>query len=118
MELLSLKEDAITFTKLEGHYRNPIWLYRVRLTGSSADELAQHLFTLMVDGDRLLILQEFDKHIDEHGNLFIRIDKQLLCKGQVSPSEGNAMKVKLKPKSILRPAEKLSLYRRLLGWGP
>ena len=114
VELFSLSKDRIESYDLEGHFGNPILFHRARLTGDEVDKFVYSLFSSLSDVDKKLLDLELSKHLDEYGALYIRIDKQSLCEGKVSISEVDAIRIRLKPRSGLKPHEKLEYYRVLL----
>ncbi|MEM3437727.1 MAG: RNA-binding domain-containing protein [Nitrososphaerales archaeon] len=114
IELFPLSIDDIESFSLEGHFGNPILIYKVRLTGDKVDEFVQSLFSSINDVDKKILERELPKYLDKHGVFYIRIDKQFLCEGKILLSEKDAIRIKLKPKNNLKFNEKLSYYRRLL----
>ncbi|MEM3383605.1 MAG: RNA-binding domain-containing protein [Nitrososphaerales archaeon] len=114
IELFPLSIDDIKYSNLEGHFGNPLIIYKIRLTGSKVDEFVQSLFSFIKDVDKKILERELPKHLDKCGAFYIRIDKQLLCKGKIALSEKDAIRIKLKPKNNLNFNEKLLHYRRLL----
>jgi len=114
VELLSLSDDNIKSSNLEGHFGNPILLYKARLIGPEANKFVHTLFSSLSDIEKEMLEHDLSKHLDEYGALYIRIDKQLLCEGKISLSEKGAIRIKLKPKSGLKLHEKFSYYRGLL----
>ncbi|MCP8315224.1 MAG: hypothetical protein H3Z53_12775 [archaeon] len=113
-EFLPLSGDDIKSFNLEGHFGNPILLYKARLTGAKANKFVDTLFSSLSDIEKKMLERELSKHLDEYGALYIRIDKQLLCEGKISLSEKDAIRIKLKPRSGLKLHEKFSYYRGLL----
>ncbi|MCP8315552.1 MAG: hypothetical protein H3Z51_01630 [archaeon] len=114
VEFFPLSYDHIKSFNLEGHFGNPILLYKARLTGAEAGKFIHTLFSSLSDIDKKILEHELSKHLDEHGAFYIRIDKQLLCEGKIGISEKDAIRIKLKPKGGLKLHEKLSYYRGLL----
>ncbi|MEM2955708.1 MAG: RNA-binding domain-containing protein [Nitrososphaerales archaeon] len=114
VELLHLSNYDVKSFNLEGHFGNPILLYKARLIGAEASKFVHVLFSSLSDTDKKILERELSKHLDEHGAFYIRIDKQLLCEGKIELSEKDAIKIKLKPKNGLKFDEKVSHYRGLL----
>jgi RNA binding exosome subunit len=114
VELLLLNNDDIKYSKLEGHFGNPILLYKVRLTGDEADKFVSTLFSSLRDIGKKVLESELSEHLDEHGDFYIRIDKQLLCEGKIGFTGKDAIRMKLKSKSDSKLHDKLSYYRGLL----
>jgi RNA binding exosome subunit len=114
VELFPLSVSDIKSSNLEGHFGNPIIVYKAILTGDKVNNFVQSLFSSISDIDKKVLERELFKHLDEHGDFYIRIDKQLLCEGKIGLSEKDAIRIRLKPKSGLKFDEKLSYYRGLL----
>ncbi len=114
LELFPLNHDEIKSLDLEGHFGNPILLYKARLIGDRAGEFVQALFSSLSDLDKVILEREVSEHLDEHGAFYIRIDKQLLCEGKIGLSEKEAIRIKLKPKIGSKLHDRLSYWRGLL----
>ena len=96
----TLEIDPRDFTKsvLEGHYGNEVKRYVAHLTGEVADRWAKNLLLKIDESDRRRIAAEVDKHLDEHGKLYLRLDKQSLAEGLVRLGAEDVVRVKLKPR--------------------
>ena len=46
--------------------------------------------------DRENLFSNLDKYIDEKGNLYLRLDKQKICKNKISLSDTEGIKIKFK----------------------
>jgi len=114
LELFPLSYDNMKSFNLEGHFGNPVLLYKARLTGDKASKFVDTLFSSLRDIDKKVLESELSEHLDEHGDFYIRIDKQLLCEGKIGLSEKDAIRIKLKSKSNSKLHDKLSYYRGLL----
>jgi RNA binding exosome subunit len=99
--------------KLEGHFKNPIILCKLRLLGEDADNFVKKLFKNISHKEVDIFKKNIDQYVDEHGHLHIRINKQSFLKKEIRFSETDAMKIKIKIKGF-RLSEKISSYRRLL----
>jgi len=111
---LSLSGETFEEVVLKGHYGNEIRRFTFHLLDEAANRFAKHLIKSLTEGDRQMISLELGSFVDEHGALYIRIDKQLLFEGRVGLSQLDSVRVKLKPKYRYKPPEMLSSYRRLL----
>lgn len=114
VELFPLSIDDIENFNLEGHFGNPIIIYKARLADDKVGKFIQSLFSSLGDMDKKILERDLFKHLDKHGAFYIRIDKQSLCEGKVCLSEKDAIRIKLKPKNGLKFDDKLSYYRGLL----
>ena len=107
----------------EGHWGNKI----LRLIAEIKKKDTQHLLTNILGSlsyiNKQNILSNLENHIDQKGNIYIRLDKQKLCTKTISITEIDGIKIKFKPnKNLLIQAKKSNkinqeiymLYRRLL----
>jgi len=96
----ALDIDPRDFTKtvLGGHYGNEVKRYVAHLTGRRADEWGKQLVLKMDESDRMRIAGEVEKYLDEHGKLYLRLDKQSLIDGLIRAGIEDVVRVKLKPR--------------------
>ena len=96
----TLDINPLDFTKavLEGHYGNEVKRYVIHLTGRRADEWGKQLLLKMDETDRRRIANEVEKYLDEHGKLYLRLDKQSLIDGVIRAGAEDVVRVKLKPR--------------------
>jgi RNA binding exosome subunit len=94
----SLKGRQI-FTRryLQGHYNNPIVVFEAHLTNPSAVEEFKTFFLKQItETDRSLIVRQLDRHTDDDGNLYIRIDKQKMLQGLTRLGQEDPIRVRMK----------------------
>lgn len=114
MKKLSIPKEIFKVRKMEGHFGNPIHLYYAKLSGNNAENFAKQLFLSLNNIDKNLMKLELWKYVDEHGSLYLRIDKQTLFedKGKLRLAQEDAVRVKLKAKHKF--GDMLFEYRDLL----
>lgn len=95
---LNIEPQEFSKTVLEGHYGNEVKRHVAHLVGRKADEWGKRLLLKMNEPDRRRIASEVEKYIDEHGKLYLRLDKQSLVDGLVRVGAADAVRVKLKPR--------------------
>jgi len=95
---LDIGPQDFTKTVLEGHYGNVVRRYVIHLTGRRADEWGKQLILKMDEADRRRIANEVEKYLDEHGKLYLRLDKQSLIDGLIRAGFEDVVRVKLKPR--------------------
>jgi RNA-binding protein len=83
----------------EGHWGNEILLLTAILGKSEANSLYMKVKATL--GDKVSALHS--NFCDGKGNLYIRLDKQKVCKGKVTLSEGDSVRIKFKPILTLGP---------------
>jgi RNA binding exosome subunit len=98
--LLQIPSEPV-LEELQGHFGNPIFRARAHLTGDEATNAFGNLVRAMSAGLRGEIVTSISKHLDEHGSLFLRLDKQKLVTGTVDLASGDAVRVKVKPRLFM-----------------
>jgi RNA binding exosome subunit len=97
-EELAIKEDEISFDKIQGYFGNEIVSVKAHVIGPGTKSVANALFSQLSKSAREVLLSELEKSMDEHDALYIRIDRQTLRKGEIYLSDEEPIRVKLKPK--------------------
>ena len=92
---LNVPSDAFSIVKTQGHWGNEILL----LTGILSKDEANSLYR-KVKASLLENYGELSNFYDEKGNLYIRLDKQRLCRGKVSISESDSIRIRFR--SVIR----------------
>lgn len=117
-DAFALEETEFVIQKLEGYHGNQIISVNAHLIGKRADAVASRLMSNLDRRSKNELLAELDSRIDEHGSLYIRVDKEaLVIDGQsrlLVLGQDESVRIKLKPKH--RPAsreETLEKYRSL-----
>lgn len=106
-------EDLFEPSSLMGHFGNPIVKYRARLLGDDADRFTDRLADLLDPAEKAVLISEISKHIDEHGDLYLRIDKQSFFTGRVTQSQVDALRIRFKPRFRRSPSETIDVYLKL-----
>ncbi len=103
---LGVSPDSFFTGFAEGHWGNKILLLTAILSNSEANSLYMKVKSILGDKDIALLSNFFD----EKGNLYIRLDKQRVCRGKVTLSEGDSVRIKFKP--ILAHGPRKSALKR------
>lgn len=107
----------------EGHWGNKILRLTAEIKQKDAQTLIKKILRSLSFIDKENLLDNLEKYIDEKGNLYLRLDKQKMCKHKISLSESEGVKIKfrinknpiiLNKKSGKVHDEIYFLYRRLL----
>jgi RNA-binding protein len=80
----------------EGHWGNKIIRLTAQINNKDAQTLLEKILKSLSFTEKEYLITALDKHIDEKGNFYLRLDKQKLCKNQVSISETEGIKIKFK----------------------
>jgi RNA binding exosome subunit len=97
----------------EGHFGNKIVLVRFHMVGDEATQAFGRLMAKMEEASRREILGGIDSAVDEHGALFLRLNKQMLIHGVAVSTSSDPVRVKVKPRRA--PREDLAgFYARLM----
>ena len=107
---LGVSPDSFFTGFAEGHWGNKILLLTAILSNSEANSLYMKVKSILGDKDIALLSNFFD----EKGNLYIRLDKQRVCRGKVTLSEGDSVRIKFKP--ILTHGPHKSTLNRRRTW--
>jgi RNA-binding protein len=89
---LDIPPDTFSIVKTEGHWGNEILLLTGNLSKNEANSLYRRVEASLLESYDDLLSNFFD----EKGNLYIRLDKQKLCRGKVSFSESDPIRIRFR----------------------
>ena len=116
-DILSIPSEKFTSLVSDGHWGNKISVLTATIDGQVAKELILKIISLLNSIDRYHLSNFFDKYVDEKGNLYIRLDKQRICKGKISLSDSDSIRIRFRPIRRYKPSSNLQNYRVLLTLG-
>jgi RNA binding exosome subunit len=88
---------AFEAMSLTGYYNDPITALRMTLKNRRpSTDLVVGVFKRLNSLDQTTLLDELPQRIDENKNMYIRLDKQRACRGQVSLSAHDSIRLKAK----------------------
>lgn len=100
---LNVPPDTFSIVKTEGHWGNEILLLTGILSKNEANSLYRKVEASLIENyDELL-----SNFFDEKGNLYIRLDKQRLCRGKVSISESDSIRIRFR--NVMRYGSRKSI---------
>lgn len=105
------KFEKLTF---EGHFGNPIKFFRFHISGKNADIIAKGFANIFEERWKKMLQIELVNNIDEHGSLFLRIDKQSFFNDKLTQSQVDAVRVKMKPRFKVPIPKMIIMFRKLL----
>ena len=114
-DVLSVPSERFSSSPSEGHYKNKILLLKAMLSSREARELAVRIMSLLNSSDRDRLSSSLPEYSDKKGNLYLRLNKQRICQGNVSLSEADVIRVRFRPVKRYRPSGNLESYRGLLS---
>ena len=114
-DVLSVPSERFSSSLSEGHYKNKILLLKAMLSSQEAGELALRIMSLLNSSDRERLSSSLPEYSDEKGNLYLRLNKQRICQGNVSLSEIDAIRVRFRSVKRYRPSGNLERYRGFLS---
>jgi len=89
---LNVPPNTFSIVKTLGHWGNEILLLTSLLSKNDANSLYRKVEASLFENYNKLPSDFFD----EKGNLYIRLDKQRLCRGKVSLSEGDSIRIRFR----------------------
>jgi RNA binding exosome subunit len=116
-DVLSIPTEKFSYSVSDGHWGNKILILTATVDSQGAKDLILKIMSLLNSIDRYHLSNFFDKHVDEKGNLYIRLDKQRICKGRISLSESDSVRIRFKPVRRYKPGSNLQNFRVLLASG-
>ena len=118
-EILSIHHKTFDIIELEGHWGNPIILLSCELNKLESHDLLLKILSSLSFVDKQQLTDNLDDYLDEKYYLYLRIDKQRLCKNKISLNiTDDSIKLRFKPSKKLVTKEQRKIipkyYRRLL----
>ncbi|MEM2897405.1 MAG: RNA-binding domain-containing protein [Candidatus Bathyarchaeia archaeon] len=110
-------KEKLSYSKqrLNGHYSNVITMVKTKIKRrNSVEAFIKNLSEKISEEDKMTLLSEFEKHIDNKGNLYIRVDKQEAFLGRIALKQADPIRIKIKFKtgsSIIEACEKIGLIK-------
>jgi RNA binding exosome subunit len=116
VKVLSLNSARFQEFNTRGHWGNQIILLNLSLGQTLAGKILKTIYTSLGDNKKTAFLSSLEQSIDEKYNLHVRIDKQSICREEISLSDQDSIKIKFRP-SKFRQSNKSETYRELLSSG-
>jgi RNA-binding protein len=115
VKVLSLNSARFQEFNTRGHWGNQIVLLNLSLGQTLAGKILKTIYTSL-GNKKTAFLSSLEQSIDEKYNLYVRIDKQSICREEISLSDQDSIKIKFRP-SKFRQSNKSETYRELLSSG-
>ena len=114
VEVLSLNSGRFQEFNTRGHWGNQIVMLNLSLGHTHAGRIIRTIYTSLDDNHKNTFLSSLEQSIDERHILYVRIDKQSICRGEISLSDQDSIKIKFRPPKF-RQSNKSETYRELLS---
>ena len=116
VKVLSLNSARFQEFNTRGHWGNQIVMLNISLGQTLAGKILKTIYTSLGNNKKTAFLSSLEQSIDEKYNLYVRIDKQSICREEISLSDQDSIKIKFRP-SKFRQSNKSETYRELLSSG-
>ena len=116
VKVLSLNSARFQEFNTRGHWGNQIILLNLSLGQTLAGKILKTIYASLGNNKKTAFLSSLEQSIDEKYNLHVRIDKQSICREEISLSDQDSIKIKFRP-SKFRQSNKSETYRELLSSG-
>jgi RNA binding exosome subunit len=116
VKVLSINSARFQEFNTRGHWGNQIILLNLSLGQTLAGKILKTIYTSLGNNKKTAFLSSLEQSIDEKYNLHVRIDKQSICREEISLSDQDSIKIKFRP-SKFRQSNKSETYRELLSSG-
>ncbi len=93
---MHIQPESFMSSDAQGHYGNPIEIVRAHLVGKEVSDFVRVLFESFSSVQKQEMLTDIDRSLNEHGDLFIRLDKQMLLSGKLVQSDIDPVRIKIK----------------------
>jgi RNA-binding protein len=89
--------ENFLISKTEGHWGNEICVIRAECDHSESSALLERIIAGLRIGEKKFLLTTISDSFDEKNNFYIRLNKQSVCKGIISLSEHDSIRIRFKP---------------------
>ena len=89
--------ENFLISKTEGHWGNEICVIRAECDHSESSVLLERIISGLRIGEKKFLLSSISDSFDEKNNFYIRLNKQSVCKGIISLSEHDSIRIRFKP---------------------
>ena len=101
--------------EMEGHYGNRILRVRYHLVGEEANSAFSSLVNGMDAAAKKELMGALEQAVDEHGALYVRLDKQLLLSGKAAMGRGDSVRIRVKPRLFMMKEGAGMFFRKAFG---
>lgn len=119
--LTTAYSDEILFTKdnLKGYYGNPITLLKTEIRKKPIIKaFVETIASKLSEEGKNTLLTSIERHVDESGNLYLRLDKQAAFCGRLEPTYEDPIRIQLRLNLRQKSTDKIVELCRSIGIVP
>lgn len=114
-KIFSLNSDKFEEISTKGHWGNQIIMLNLRLGRGDAGRTIKTIFASLDNTSKTYLLSSLENSTDERDNLYVRVDKQRVCRDEISLSDQDSIKIRFRPLRTFKQSNKSKTYRELLS---
>lgn len=96
-DVFSISREKILVSSTEGHWGNEISLIKAHCDHKESYVLLERIIANLKISEKKYLIQSISNSFDEKDNFYIRLSKQSMCKGVISLSEHDSIRIRFKP---------------------
>ena len=96
-DVFLIPTEKFLISKAEGHWGNEISIIGAECDHNESGALLERIISRLKIGEKNFLLGSISDSFDEKNNFYIRLNKQSLCKGIISLSERDSIRIRFKP---------------------
>lgn len=96
-DVFFIPTEKFLISKAEGHWGNEISVIRAECDHNESSALLDKIISRLKIGEKNYLLGSISDSFDEKNNFYIRLSKQSVCKGIISLSEHDSIRIRFKP---------------------
>lgn len=96
-EVFLISTDKFLISRAEGHWGNEISIINAECDHNESSVLLERIISMLNIGEKNYILGSISDSFDEKNNFYIRLNKQSVCKGRISLSEHDSIRMRFRP---------------------
>lgn len=96
-EIFSIPKEKFLISRARGHWDNEISLIIANCDDEESKVILQRIISKLKSGEKNYLLRSISDSFDEKDNFYIRLNKQSMCRGIISLSEHDSIRIRFKP---------------------
>ncbi|HEY9398516.1 MAG TPA: RNA-binding domain-containing protein [Nitrososphaeraceae archaeon] len=95
-EIFSIPKEKFLISRARGHWDNEISLIIANCDHEESKVILQRIISKLKSGEKNYLLRSISDSFDEKDNFYIRLNKQSMCRGVISLSEHDSIRIRFK----------------------